>query len=65
MEAAPTLEILLRKVGYQLAETEPNVSAKMLGLMFCRPQLKLAKNELLPNMNYFNERSGAYIDFFL
>lgn len=64
MESAPTLEMVLERLGDQMRNADPPVRARMLGLMFCRPQLRLAKEELLPNLNYFDRRSAEHIDFF-
>jgi hypothetical protein len=37
----------------------------MTGLLFARPESPLAKSEIMPNMSYFNHRSGNHIDVFM
>jgi len=38
---------------------------RMVGLLFAKDGTKAVKEELLPNLEYFNYRSGEHIDFFL
>ncbi len=37
---------------------------RMVGLVFCSPNSKFTKNEILPQINDWHHRSGNYIDFF-
>lgn len=37
---------------------------RMVGLLFAKGGTKAVKEELLPNVEYFNYRSGEHIDFF-
>lgn len=39
-------------------------SVRMVGLLFARPESKLAKEEIIPGLYYFHIRSGNHIDFF-
>lgn len=36
---------------------------RLAGLLFMRPEQEITKNEILPNLKYFDLRSGKYIDF--
>ncbi len=38
--------------------------ARMLGLLFGRPESEILRREILPSLRYFNERSAYAIDFF-
>jgi hypothetical protein len=38
--------------------------AKLVGLLFARPELPLAKSEITPSLNYFHFRSGAHTNFY-
>jgi hypothetical protein len=38
--------------------------SKIVGILFCSPASKLGKEEVLPNLEYFHHRSGAFVDFF-
>jgi len=42
----------------------PSKKVKMVGLLFARPSLPLAKAEVVPNLDYFHYRSGSRVDFF-
>lgn len=37
---------------------------RMLGFLFARPDLPLARDEIVPSLNYFHHRAGDKIDFF-
>ena len=39
--------------------------SKAIGILFAKPQTSLSKDAIIPELNYFNRRSGKYIDFFL
>lgn len=38
--------------------------SKMLAILFVRPENKLAKSDILPNLSHFNSYSGIDIDFY-
>src|SRR5205814_993168 len=40
-------------------------NVRMVGLLFARPGSALAKAEVLPNLEYFDRRSGRNIDFYV
>ena len=42
----------------------PKRNVRLLGLVFCRPDNKLAREEILPSLAYYHNRSGKYIDFY-
>lgn len=42
--------------------TESNL--RMIGILFVRPSMTLAKRSIVPNMAYFHHRSGNNVDFF-
>lgn len=37
---------------------------RLVGLVFCQPHSEFAKNELLPALGYFNQRSGEHVNFY-
>jgi hypothetical protein len=37
---------------------------RMIGILFARPESNMGAKEVIPNLNYFNVRSGKHIDFF-
>lgn len=37
---------------------------RMVGFLFARPSSSLAKDEIVPNLDYFHGRSGDHFDFF-
>jgi hypothetical protein len=37
---------------------------RMVGILFARPTSRLAKEEIVPNLDHFHYRSGEHIDFF-
>jgi len=39
-------------------------SARMVGLLFAPPHTRIAKEEIIPRLQYFHHRSGNNIDFF-
>ena len=38
--------------------------SKLIGILFCQPGTKLAREEIIPNLDYFYYRSGVFVDFF-
>lgn len=44
--------------------TSNPTSVRMVGLLFSRPESKLAKEEIIPGISYFHIRSGQHIHFF-
>ena len=39
-------------------------STRMIGLLFAPREARLAKDEIIPGLDYFHHRSGNHIDFF-
>jgi hypothetical protein len=39
-------------------------SVRMVGLLFAPPEVRLARDEIVPGLDYFHHRSGDNIDFF-
>jgi hypothetical protein len=37
---------------------------RLVGLVFCRPQAKLAREEIIPSLLYFHYRSGEHCNFY-
>ncbi len=37
---------------------------RLVGLVFCQPYAKLAKEEILPALRYFHRRSGQHVNFY-
>jgi hypothetical protein len=57
----------LSEVEWFLSRRTLNSSANkrwMLGLLFARPSVKLAEEQVFPNLEYFDRRSFTHIDFF-
>jgi hypothetical protein len=50
----------------RLARSRSDVrsTVRMVGLLFARPTTAFAASEIVPNLSYFHQRSGAYIDVF-
>jgi hypothetical protein len=42
----------------------PKRNVRLLGLIFCRPDNKLAREEILPSLAYYHDRSRKNIDFY-
>lgn len=38
--------------------------SKLVGLLFCMPNSKPGKDEVLPHLDYFHHRSASFVDFF-
>jgi hypothetical protein len=43
---------------------EVNPTVRMIGLLFVQSRLRIAREEIVPNLAYFHHTSGATIDFF-
>jgi len=41
-----------------------NPTVRMVGLLFAQSRLRIAREEIVPNLTYFHHRSGDKIDFF-
>jgi hypothetical protein len=37
---------------------------RLVGLVFCRPQARLAREEIIPSLPYFHCRSGEHCNFY-
>lgn len=55
----PRLNSPAQMVGVRLEQW-----SKLVGILFCPPTRKLGKDEIVPNLEYFNYRSGSFVDFF-
>src|SRR5260370_34896384 len=42
----------------------PSGHVRLVGLIFGRPYLPLVQKEIIPNLSYWNQRSGSHSDFF-
>jgi len=62
-----SLDEVIKHLRYPL-ERRPKKGAsdarQMVGLLFARPDSPLAREEIVPSLNYFHHRSGDKIDFF-
>jgi len=47
-----------------LAGKEPGKVVKLVGILFARPDVSLAKAQIIESLEYFHVRSGDHIDFF-
>ena len=39
--------------------------SKLVGILFCLPNTRMGRDEILPTLDYFHHRSGSFVDFFL
>lgn len=39
--------------------------SKLVGILFCLPDTRMGRDEILPSLGYFHHRSGSFVDFFL
>lgn len=63
MEPSRSYPILLARLKKRFEEN-PNRKLWLVGIVLCRPQLKIAREEIIPSLSYFNRESGKNIDFF-
>jgi hypothetical protein len=42
----------------------PNSKVTLVGLLFARPELRLARDEITSSLQYFDHRSGKHINFY-
>jgi len=63
MIASPTYDFLCLELKRRILERGQN-HIHMVGLLFARPHSQLGKEEVVPNIDHFNHRSGKHIDFF-
>ena len=47
-----------------LSENEPKRVVRLVGILFARPDVPLAKAQIIESLEYFHVRSGDHIDFF-
>lgn len=69
MEAAGSWQSLQRKLAEDLEIQIAKFGlafdvARMVGMLFARPSSKLSREDVIPNMPYFHERSAAFINFY-
>lgn len=64
MIPAYTYKTICEQLTYAFKYRYPNQKARLVGLLFARPYSTLAKEEILPNLEYFHHRSGDHCDFF-
>jgi hypothetical protein len=63
MEPAKSYLDLLARLKAKFSST-PMHNVRLLGLVFCRPDNKLAREEILPSLGYYHHRSAKNIDFY-
>lgn len=62
-----SLDEVIRYLRYPLERQRKDGASdarQMVGFLFARPDLPLARDEIVPSLNYFHHRSGEKIDFF-
>lgn len=65
MIPAVSYEEIEDHINYTFSSTAAEgKSVRMVGILFGRPGSPLAKAEVLPNLEYFDRRSGSNIDFY-
>lgn len=42
----------------------PDERVRLVCLLFAKPEMPLAKQEIIPNLSYFHHRSGKHVDFY-
>jgi hypothetical protein len=52
------------QLAYAFRYRYPADNVRMVGLLFAPAQARLAKDEIVPSLDYFHHRSGNHIDFF-
>jgi hypothetical protein len=45
-------------------KVNPSWNNRLIGFVFCRPELALAKANIIPQLDYYHHRSGVNTDFF-
>jgi hypothetical protein len=45
-------------------EKAPNKNARLIALLFCRPELDIMRNDIIPSLPYFHRRSGGNTAFY-
>jgi len=50
--------------SYQTVEIKEERNSKLVGILFCHPESKMAKEEIIGYLPYFHLRSGEAVDFF-
>ena len=63
MKSSKSFPILLERLKERFKEN-PNHKLWLVGIVLCRPQLKLAREEIIPSLSFFHRESGKNIDFF-
>lgn len=73
MEPAHTIDAVLRRIenslhfdskGYRIGSHEASHKAKMIGLLFTRPETELFQKEILSQLDYYHCRSSTNINFY-
>jgi hypothetical protein len=49
---------------YKQSKGECAPPVRLVGLLFARPQSRLAVDEIIPHLDYFHHRSANHVDFF-
>lgn len=45
-------------------EKNPDLQARLIAIMFCRPESRLMQSEIIPSLHYFHFRSGGKTTFY-
>ena len=64
MLAAWDYDQVCRELGIAFSSRYDSSHVRMVGLLFAPPEVGLAKDEIVPSLDYFHRRSGNHIDFF-
>ncbi|MEK6744042.1 MAG: hypothetical protein AABZ15_10540 [Nitrospirota bacterium] len=64
MEYASDWNDFLTRLRGDLVLRTPRGQARMIGLLFVRPDSELAKNGVLPHLGYYHVRSAEHITFY-
>lgn len=57
-------QICTHLLTHFVSRGDPSNHVRLVGVLFARPTSPLAKEEIIPNLNYFHERSGQHVNFY-
>ena len=63
MHPSKSYPILLTRLKQRFQEN-PDRKIGLVGIVLCRPELKMVREEIIPSLDYFNRVSGSNVDFF-
>lgn len=64
MLTAPSYKDVSSSLHYYMSPGEQGKKVRLVGVMFCQPHSKFAKDEILLGLRYFHYRSGEHVNFY-